>query len=412
MFDWNDLNFDFDEDGILDSHAELFDSDGDGIEDALGVDLDGDGTLDAVLLDTNQDGIADTTLLDTDGDGIMDTSWLDTNRDGIIDQCRIERDTDGDGVVDQIEEHHDYDQDGVFESVNMFRDSNHDGIFDEVVKGYDSDHDGQIDTFTTHLDEDGDGKADTVIQEQLSDQDGDGVIDTYRYQMDADGNHAFEVDDIYNVDVSTGEIELEPIGGAGGYVSGTCADELRQFDPDQADMDAVSGAPAQAMEKWEFQGNTGRCALYSQKFVIEELTGHEIDMEDFAQVARENGWFDENSGTPLLNMNKMLDYYNISNEMSFHNDISDIQECLESRGKVIVSIDADEIWYGESNDLFTPGDGANHAVEVIGIDNSNPDDPMVILNDSGNPNGCGEMVPLDTFLDAWEDGDCQMISCF
>lgn len=75
--------------------------------------------------------------------------------------------------------------------------------------------------------------------------------------------------------------------------------------------------------------------------------------------------------------------------MSFHNDIDDIRECLESGGKVIVSIDADEIWFGESDDLFTPGDGPNHAVEVIGIDYSNPDEPMVILNDSGNPNGCG-----------------------
>ena len=53
----------------------------------------------------------------------------------------------------------------------------------------------------------------------------------------------------------------------------------------------------------------------------------------------------------------------------------------------------------------------NHAVQVIGIDYSNPDEPMVILNDSGTPDGCGEMVPLDTFLDAWEDGNCQMITC-
>lgn len=104
--------------------------------------------------------------------------------------------------------------------------------------------------------------------------------------------------------------------------------------------------------------------------------------------------------------------YGIENEMSFHNDINDLRQCLENGGKVIVSVNSDEIWYGETDQLFVPVDGANHAVQVIGIDDSDPDNPMVILNDSGTPDGCGEMVPLDVFEDAWADGDCQMITCF
>ena len=80
--------------------------------------------------------------------------------------------------------------------------------------------------------------------------------------------------------------------------------------------------------------------------------------------------------------------------------------------KGIVAIDANEIWYGEGDDLFSPSSGANHAVEVIGIDYSDPDHPMVILNDSGSPNGKGEMVPLGDFMDAWKDGECQMIKCY
>ena len=62
--------------------------------------------------------------------------------------------------------------------------------------------------------------------------------------------------------------------------------------------------------------------------------------------------------------------------------------------------------------MFSPLSGANHAVEVIGIDYSDPEHPMVILNDSGPQNGCGEMVPLDQFLDAWQDGDNLMIECY
>ena len=70
------------------------------------------------------------------------------------------------------------------------------------------------------------------------------------------------------------------------------------------------------------------------------------------------------------------------------------------------------IWYGEDSNIFSPADSANHAVEVIGIDYSNPEEPMVILNDSGSPNGCGEMVAMDVFEDAWAAGDKQMVECY
>ena len=377
MFDYNELNFDFDGDGIPDSHADFFDSDGDGIVDTAAVDFDGDGVADAMLFDSNQDGMWDaagmdldgdgifeTEMSDTDGDGIMDTTGSDSNGDGIIDTYHTELDTDGDGRIDTIIDGNDYDQDGVVESQTIYRDYDNDGVYDEVTKGYDSDGDGVIDQVVTYYDFDGDGNEDQIIREQWT-----------------------------------------------GNVAGVCADELGNFDPSKANMNAVSGNPVLSMKEWEYQGDTGRCALYSQKFVIEELTHREIDIEELADLAEKNGWFSEESGTPLLNMDKVLDYYGVHNEMSFHNDITDIERCLRSGGKVIVAIDADEIWYGENDDLFTPGDGPNHAVEVIGIDHTNPNNPMVILNDSGNPNGCGEMVPLETFLDAWEDGNCQMISC-
>lgn len=302
---------------------------------------------------------------DFDGDGVLDSyaEFMDSNGDGIVDYAEI--DFDGDGNADAV-----------------FLDSNHDGAWDAGM--IDSDTDGVLDT-------------------ELFDADGDGIMDTaVTYQdFDGDGNEDLVI--------------TEKLTGAGLHsvetVAGTYADDLGNFNPAHADMDRVCGEPESAMEEWEYQGDTGRCALYAQKFVIEELTDTEIDMEELAKLAQENGWFSEEGGTPMLNMDRVLDYYGIDSDMSFYNNLSDIEECLEAGGKIIVAVDADEIWYGEQDDLFTPGDGANHAVEVIGIDRTNPDDTMVILNDSGNPNGCGELVPLETFLDAWEDGNCQMITC-
>ncbi len=334
---------------------------------------------------------------DFDGDGIMDTVGIDSNGDGVIDTYHTE-------MNGMVMESYDYNQDGVIESQTIYHDYNHDGVFETVVKGYDSDGDGIIDDITTYQDLDGDGNEDLCMKGNYTDQDGDGVIDTYDVHTDLDRYHIYGSEEVYGID-------NHPSLQAAGNIAGVCIDDLGNFDPEKADMSAVSGDPAQSMKEWEYQGDTGRCALYSQKFVIEELTNQEIDIEELADLAEGNGWFSESSGTPLLNMDKILDYYGIHSEMSFHNEISDLQNCLESGGKAIVTIDADEIWYGESDDLFTPGDGANHAVEVIGIDHSDSNEPMVILNDSGNPQGCGEMVPLDVFLDAWEDGNCQMISC-
>ena len=98
--------------------------------------------------------------------------------------------------------------------------------------------------------------------------------------------------------------------------------------------------------------------------------------------------------------------------MSFNNDIESLEEALNDGHKVIVSVDSGQIWKGEENDIFSPETTADHAVEVIGIDRTDPENPMVVLNDSGTPNGCGELVPLEVFENAWSAGDSQMIECW
>jgi hypothetical protein len=50
--------------------------------------------------------------------------------------------------------------------------------------------------------------------------------------------------------------------------------------------------------------------------------------------------------------------------------------------------------------------------EVIGIDRSDPDNPMVILNVPGHPGGCGAMIPLEEFEDAWQDSNCFLVEAY
>lgn len=334
-------------------------------------------------VDSNGDGVVDTYSgdIDTTGDGYADTAIVayDTNNSGMVDTVIVYHDSTGDGNADTIAKMHDYNQDGSIDSINTYKDLNGDGRYEYLSKAYDSTGDGNIDTVDLYFDSGGTGHADI-------------------HQM-------------YAFDPTSGE--LIPSAATGFEVNGTYAWELDNFDPScVTNPDAISGDPAKSMEVWECQGQTNRCALYSEKFVIEELTGQDIDIKDFADVAKDNGWFTEDGGTTFLNMNNMLDYYGIENEMSFHNSIGDVENCLNNGGKVIVSIDAGEIWEGKDNNIFAPESGANHAVEIIGIDRTDPENPMVILNDSGSPHGKGEMIPLDVFEGGWEEGDCQMIECY
>jgi len=330
-------------------------------------------------------------------------------------------DTDGNGVDDMfvgwnedesiILKGFDYDQDGRVDSSTLYCDTDGDGVYDTLIDSYDSSGCGEFDTIVISTDFDGDGSPDSIFTQYFMDTDGDGQLDTTVGELDTDADGIVDVTAEYAIDPFSGEIaDLGSLGTLSTPIGGTYYEELDNFDPSESDPSMVSGTPEEAMEHWEYQGNTNRCALYSQKFVIEELTGQEIDIEEFTRVAEDNGWFDD--GTVALNMDKMLDYYGVDSDMSFHNSINDIENALNDGHKVIVSLDADEIWHGEDHNMFSPFESANHALEVIGIDHTDPANPMVILNDSGSPDGCGEMVPLDVFTDAWEDGNCQMIECW
>lgn len=325
-------------------------------------------------------------------------------------------DTTGDGQVDVMTSAG-YD-DGVAH-LDTFRDTNGDGNFDTLITEADTDNDGYFETLVIAEDYDADGTVDYM--RIYADKNADGEIEmtarlhsdetntNYRVEVDFDfdGDHVSDVHVEDIVPIDSPEAAFDFNGMAGSYGS---PDANGNFDPNTP-SDQVAGDPATSMEVWECQGSTNRCALFSQKFVIEELTGQEIDTEEFVQTAIENGWFTEEGGTTGLNMNKMLEYYGVDHEVIYDSDMASLEEALRNGDKIIVGIDCEQVWYGKDNDLFSPTTTGNHAVEVIGIDYSDPQNPMVVLNDSGTPDGRGEMVPLDVFEGAWDAGDHQMIVC-
>lgn len=286
---------------------------------------------------------------------------------------------------------------GENEVFEKYFDSNGDGIEDYGV-------------FRSSADVDSDGVKENYYWENI-DIDGNGTVDATMVAADLDGDGKYDKIQVFQYD-QNGDAELVKEMDIDDPDRGDYYFELRTYDPENSNPSEVKGDPESAMEHWEYQGSTQRCAVYAQMFVIEEMTGAELNIEDVAAYAVERGWFDEQQGTYPDNMKKLLDAYGIENELKYNCEFSELESALEDGKRIIVAVDSDEYAAGENDDIYVPdGDRPNHAVEVIGVDRSDPEHPMVILNDSGHVNGQGAMVPLDEFVDAWDDSNNLAVIC-
>lgn len=179
------------------------------------------------------------------------------------------------------------------------------------------------------------------------------------------------------------------------------------------------------------QGPQPSCAIRSQEIVLRDY-GIAIPQEELIQYAIKNGWYDPDpvkGGTPRKYVGNILEACGIPTQRTENATIYDIISELRAGHRVIVSVDADELWIKKDpslvNRLF--GDfknkvqdafdtlngvqGANHALIVAGV-TVNPKDPSdirVTLIDSGRGDACIE-YKLSDFEEALEDSNHYMIS--
>jgi hypothetical protein len=183
-----------------------------------------------------------------------------------------------------------------------------------------------------------------------------------------------------------------------------------------ANIPGILGNPVDQLPVWHQQTHDDTCAIVSQEFIIHSLTGHDIPENVLVREAIDHGWYTPGGGTSADNVGKLLELHGIHVDRENKATMTNLIDKLNNGQEVIVGVNAEDIWYhGTSQDPLLhypgiPGQQANHAVEVIGIDNRDPQHPMVILNDPGAPNGQGEEVPLDVFEAAWSASDHYMVS--
>ena len=180
---------------------------------------------------------------------------------------------------------------------------------------------------------------------------------------------------------------------------------------------------------WQGDGNT--CAIDAQMIVLRDY-GIFIPRSELVDYAVNHGWFNpdpERGGTQKQHVGNILDACDITTKRTEDANIYDIIAEIRAGHRVIVSVDADELWIKNEPNLFkklfgnitnkvNDGvqkalgiEGANHALIVAGVNvnPNNPSDVKVTLIDSGSGEVCIEYNYKD-FYNAWKDGKCLMVS--
>lgn len=165
------------------------------------------------------------------------------------------------------------------------------------------------------------------------------------------------------------------------------------------------GNPAADEQYWRPQESDYSCAISSQGEVLEALTGERIPEEELARLADECGWYDPACGTPPEAVGSILEAYGIPVDRAYDLGITDLFDALARGEKVIVGLDANEIWSPRLDEHGTPIEqpDAGHAVWVTGMEMGDDGKVSVILNDTGKPDGAGCRVDVEDFLNAWDD---------
>jgi hypothetical protein len=139
--------------------------------------------------------------------------------------------------------------------------------------------------------------------------------------------------------------------------------------------------------------------------------GIDVSEAQLTYDAATNGWLD--GGTSMNDMGKLLEYHGVPTHTNYNGDLPSLVNELSHGRKVIVAVDSTELWNGTSFWQRLTGwdnNAPDHAIVVSGIDFSDPNNPQVIVNDPGRPDGGGMQYPLKHFLEAWNDSNCAYVA--
>lgn len=262
---------------------------------------------------------------------------------------------------------------------------------------------------------------DNLHNDLSNDLNEDGIPDQIEIETDLDGDNIpddltmdFDETEVQFIDSDLNIIDPDPIG----------VEYVGSLFPEPSALktaDITTEDTADDMEHWHQQSYDNTCGIVAQEFILDDIGqdyGIDFSEDELRDTATDCGWYTPDAGTPMMQVGNLLEAYGIGVEKSLNASLDDIDRQLETGHQVLVAVDADEIWHPDGiddDDLIAnlqgmPGQEPNHTVQVIGIDHRDPNNPMVILNDPGTPDGRGLTVPADDFLNAWQDSNNFMVA--
>lgn len=148
------------------------------------------------------------------------------------------------------------------------------------------------------------------------------------------------------------------------------------------------------------------CAIKSQQLILRDF-GFNFSEDQLRNEAIMYGWY--NGGTSPQDVGKLLELHGIPVSQYENANIFNIVNELAQGHKVIVGVDAGELWGEDSLDQIYEDNTADHALIVSGVDTSDPNNVKVILTDPGTGNLLKE-YSMEEFVEAWEDSNCFMMT--
>lgn len=165
------------------------------------------------------------------------------------------------------------------------------------------------------------------------------------------------------------------------------------FNREEFEKSIESGA-----DQWHEQLEPYSCAIACQQFIISEYTDNPVTEQELIQLATEMNWYEE-FGTPVTDIGNILMAYGIDYTVKTRGSFDDLLEASANGDRVMAFVQ-NMAMTTEWADGY-PALSANHMVEVLGVDNSDPKNPRVIVNDPGIPNGQAMSMTRENFEDAW-----------
>lgn len=154
------------------------------------------------------------------------------------------------------------------------------------------------------------------------------------------------------------------------------------------------------------------CAIKSQQLVLQRF-GVFVSEEELRDEAIRHGWYHPGSGTPMVDVGKLLDLHGIGMSQYVNGNIFNVINELALGHQVIMGVDSGELWhYGfreRLEDHIPVIGGADHALIVSGINTNDPSDVKVIITDPGTGDLCKE-YSLSQFVDAASDSNFYMVT--